>query len=122
MDPRDAKLVLTKLFGAYRASADQATVLVYSEALAPFSREVGLAAVDHLIRTTDRLPSVARLLEALRMEARRQGETERELPPGPPINWREAGLEGIAKARAELRKAPEPPRLTDPEDELAHAS
>jgi len=102
MRPSEARLVLTKLFGAYRTTADEATVLVYAEALAPIDLDVALCAVAAVIRSEDRLPSVARLMAVVRTEHRRITRATRELPPTKPRNWQQVNLAGVRAARARL--------------------
>jgi len=102
MRPTDARLVLTRLFGAYRTTADEATVLMYAEALAPVDLDIAMTAVTALVQTEDYLPSVARVMAAVRIEQRRVDHRTRALPPAKPRNWRDVNLAGVRKARAML--------------------
>jgi len=109
MRPSEARLVLTKLFGAYRTTADEATVLVYAEALSPVDLDIALGAVAAVIQTEDRLPSVSRLMAVVRVEHDRVTRSVRALPPPKPRNWQQVQLEGVRRARSTLHHSQ--PRL-----------
>ena len=109
MRPSEARLVLTKLFGAYRTQADEATVLVYAEALAPIDLDIALSAVAAVIATEDRLPSMSRLMAAVRVERRRTLRATRVLAAPRPRNWQQVNVAGVRSARAVLaRTEPQP--------------
>jgi hypothetical protein len=117
-------MVLTRMFGAWRATADEATVLCYAEALAPLDLDVAMMAVGHLTRTEDRLPSIARLLEAYRAESRRIALATPALRPGRAPNWQQVNLAGLGRCREALQAAPLPPGVrpaTEVEPELEPA-
>jgi len=111
MRPSEARLVLTKLFGAYRTTADEATVLVYAEALAPVDLDIALAAVAAVIATEDRLPSVSRLMAVVRVQHARIVRSARALPPAKPRNWQQVNIAGVRRARAVLERTEPKPNL-----------
>ena len=113
MKPSDAKLVLRSLFGAYRTTADEATVAMYAAALLDCDLDVAMEAVGVLVRTENYLPSIARLREQYRIEQRRTQSRVRELAPGRPRNWQAVQLAGVRAALDVLHKTTPPPSLTE---------
>lgn len=71
MKQSEAALIVAKLLAAFPSSkANEATVRVYVDALAPFpSAECLLAAVDSLIRTARFLPTVSEVASEYRSYA-----------------------------------------------------
>ena len=102
MKPTEAKMVLRRLFGAWRTNADAATAAVYAEALLDLDLDVALEAVAVLIRCENYLPTVARLLEQYRIEHRRMVYRTRALTEPRPRNWQDVQLAGVRRARAVL--------------------
>jgi hypothetical protein len=102
----ETKQLLARLIGAYpQARIDEATVLVFAEALARDEYQIadGLEAVQRWIQTEQRFPTVTQLLAAVRACARRSQPAALTAPR--PRNWRDVGAAGLAAARAELTAA-----------------
>lgn len=116
MTPDDAQKILLALAGAYPATRlDEASVLVYADALRAESFEVAMAATVRLVREDRTFPPLSRLTQAIRAEERRRGQASERpwmLTEGA-AEIRERGKRNVAKVRQKLDQAKRQPSLYD---------
>lgn len=108
MNASEIRSFMAGLHGAWpNTEIDEATVLVWSNALAPIEWSGGQAALKRLIDTLSRFPTVADLnaeLTQMRREERRRDEMDRRPLAEPMVNPRDGVKVALAAYRAECEK------------------